>query len=119
MGNDSRAWVVAGDMRELGEASARFHEELGREIAGAGAGFVLAVGEFAEDVIRGARRAGVPDDATEAVATADEAAARARETAREGDLILVKGSRAVGLEAVVEALLGSGEESSPEGERGA
>ena len=102
----SRAWVVAGDMRELGEASAWFHEELGREIVGAGAGFVLAVGEFAEDVIRGARDAGILGDATEAVAAADEAAARAKETVREGDVVLVKGSRAVGLEVVVEALLG-------------
>lgn len=109
IGGDSRAWVVAGDMRELGGASARFHEELGREIAEAGAEFVLAVGEFAGDVIRGARRAGIPDDATEVVADAREAAARARKMARNGDVVLVKGSRAVGLEMVVEALLASGD----------
>ena len=103
----SRAWVVAGDMRELGEASARYHEELGAAIARSGAGLVLAVGDHAEDVVRGARHAGLRHSATEAVATASEAASRAGEIAREGDVVLVKGSRAVGLEAVVEALLGS------------
>jgi UDP-N-acetylmuramoyl-tripeptide--D-alanyl-D-alanine ligase len=103
----SRAWVVAGDMKELGEASARYHEELGDAIACSGAVMVLAVGDHAESVVRGARRAGLRRGATEAVATASEGADRAREIAREGDVVLVKGSRAVGLEVVVEALLGS------------
>jgi UDP-N-acetylmuramoyl-tripeptide--D-alanyl-D-alanine ligase len=99
-----RRWIVAGDMKELGEASRRFHEELGRSVAEAGAQLLLAVGEFAEDVARGAADAGMPPGAVEEAASADEAARRARELVREGDLVLVKGSRAVGLESVVEAL---------------
>ena len=98
-----RRWVVAGDMRELGDASPALHEELGELIARSGAEMVLAAGDFAADVARGCDTENV-----EAVADADEAAKRAVELARDGDLILVKGSRAVGLEKVVEALVGNG-----------
>ena len=98
-----RRWVVAGDMLELGEASPALHEELGRCIARSGAEMVLAAGDYATDIARGCDIENV-----EAVADADEAAKRALELARDGDLILVKGSRGVGLERVVEALVGYG-----------
>jgi len=98
-----RRWVVAGDMRELGDASPALHEELGRLIARSGAEMVLAAGDFAADIVRGCDIENV-----EAVADAEEAAKRALELVRDGDLILVKGSRAVGLEKVVDALVGNG-----------
>ena len=101
-----RRWVVAGDMCELGGDSPALHEELGERIARAGAELVVAIGEFAEDVARGARAAGLAASAIEVTAGAEEAAKIAVELSREGDLVLVKGSRAVGLEIVVEALLG-------------
>jgi UDP-N-acetylmuramoyl-tripeptide--D-alanyl-D-alanine ligase len=100
-----RRVVVAGDMCELGGDSPALHEELGEKIARAGADLVIAVGEFAEAVARGSHAAGLAPDAIEIAADSAEAAALAVELAREGDLVLVKGSRAVGLETVVEALL--------------
>jgi UDP-N-acetylmuramoyl-tripeptide--D-alanyl-D-alanine ligase len=102
-----RRWVIAGDMCELGDASPALHAELGGRIARAGAELVLAVGEFADDIARGASRDYQDTEAVETVANAEEAAKRAVELARDGDFILVKGSRAVGLEAVVEALVGN------------
>ena len=101
-----RRWVVAGDMRELGDGSAALHEKLGEEIARAGAAALLAVGEFAPHTARGAAKAGLPQRSITISNTADDAAPRARDIAREGDLVLVKGSRAVELERVVEALVG-------------
>jgi UDP-N-acetylmuramoyl-tripeptide--D-alanyl-D-alanine ligase len=101
-----RRWVVAGDMRELGESSAGLHEELGERIARAGAEALLAVGEFARHTARGAAKAGLPDWSITISNTADDAAPRAGDIVREGDLVLVKGSRAVELERVVEALVG-------------
>jgi len=100
-----RRWVVAGDMRELGDGSAALHEELGEAIARAGAEALLAVGEFASHTARGAAKAGLPNWSIVISNTADDAAPRARDIVREGDLVLVKGSRAVGLERVVEALM--------------
>jgi len=101
----SRRWVVAGDMNELGDHAPRLHEELGAKIARSGAGALLAVGRFSAQLARGATEAGMPEVSIQRVPTATEASDRARRIARDGDVILVKASRAVGLERVVEALL--------------
>ena len=86
-----RTVAILGDMAELGAAAARFHEEAGREAAGLDV--VLGVGELARHFH--------PD---EWVATAAEAVERSRRLVRPGDAVLVKGSRAVGLEIVADAL---------------
>ena len=86
-----RTVAILGDMAELGADEARFHEEAGRDTAGLDV--VLGVGELARHFH--------PD---EWVATAAEAVERARGLVRPGDAVLVKGSRAVGLEIVAEAL---------------
>ena len=86
-----RTVAILGEMAELGPNAPRFHEEVGRETAGVDV--VLAVGELAR---------GYGPDAW--VATAGEAAELARELVQPGDVVLVKGSRAVGLEVVAGAL---------------
>ncbi|MBV8065431.1 MAG: UDP-N-acetylmuramoyl-tripeptide--D-alanyl-D-alanine ligase [Actinobacteria bacterium] len=86
-----RTVAILGDMAELGPDAPRYHEEIGRE-AGTVA-VVIGVGELAR---------GYEPDAW--AATAAEAAALARELVRPGDVVLVKGSRSVGLEIVAEAL---------------
>jgi UDP-N-acetylmuramoyl-tripeptide--D-alanyl-D-alanine ligase len=100
-----RRWLVVGDMRELGRDAVPLHEELGRLIGRTGAEHLVAVGSLASHIVRGAAQAGMPSTSIQQVSTAAEASERARSIVREGDLILVKGSRAVGLEAVVESLL--------------
>ena len=89
-----RTVAILGEMAELGPDAPRFHEEVGRETAGVDV--VLAVGELAR---------GYGPDAW--VATAGEAAELARELVQPGDVVLVKGSRAVGLEVVADALAGA------------
>jgi UDP-N-acetylmuramoyl-tripeptide--D-alanyl-D-alanine ligase len=84
--------AVLGGMAELGEASAMYHAEAGALAADLGVE-VLAVGELA-------RAYGV--DAW--VDGADAAVERLRETLRPDDVVLVKASRAVGLEGVASAL---------------
>lgn len=103
--HEGRRWVVAGDMLELGDAARPLHQELGRHIARSGAEQILAVGEFSEEIAYGAIQAGMPEESITYVPTVTEAMDRARALARDGDFILVKGSRAVGLERVVEDLL--------------
>jgi UDP-N-acetylmuramoyl-tripeptide--D-alanyl-D-alanine ligase len=104
-GTGARRWVIAGDMNELGEDAPRMHEELGATIARAGAAALLAVGKFAPNIVQGATEAGMPEVSIEQVSTASEASKSACRIARDGDVVLVKASRAVGLECVVEALL--------------
>jgi UDP-N-acetylmuramoyl-tripeptide--D-alanyl-D-alanine ligase len=86
-----RTVAILGEMAELGADAERFHEEIGRELGTVDV--VIGVGELA--------RAYGP---AEWVATASEAADRARVVVQPGDAVLVKGSRSVGLEIVAEAL---------------
>jgi UDP-N-acetylmuramoyl-tripeptide--D-alanyl-D-alanine ligase len=85
-----RTVAVLGDMAELGPDGVKFHEEIGRA---AGVDVIVGVGELARSYA-GALWA----------PTAEEAIRLVLETVRPGDCVLVKGSRAVGLEVVAEAL---------------
>lgn len=105
----ARRVAILGDMRELGPEGPRFHRESGEVAARLGFSPVLGVGELSKDLVEGARAAGAE---AHWVADAAEAAEWAAHTVREGDLVLVKASRGVGLDKVVRRLLpGSGEEA--------
>lgn len=95
-----RRVAILGDMRELGPEGPRFHRESGELAARMGFSPILGVGELSRELVAGAAGADahwVPD-----AAAAAEWAAR---EVREGDLVLVKASRGVGLDAVVRRLL--------------
>jgi UDP-N-acetylmuramoyl-tripeptide--D-alanyl-D-alanine ligase len=96
-----RVVAVLGEMRELGPAADRFHEEAGAYAARAGVGVLIAVGPPAEGYLRGFGEAGE----VHRVGDADEAAELVRDVVEDNDVVLVKGSRAVGLEQVAEALV--------------
>jgi len=87
-----RRVAVLGDMRELGPEGPGYHEEIGRLLRELGIERVIAVGELARAY------------GGEWVATPEEAADRVREELRPGDVVLVKGSLAVGLGVVAENL---------------
>jgi UDP-N-acetylmuramoyl-tripeptide--D-alanyl-D-alanine ligase len=95
---DRRRVAILGEMAELGSAAPAYHEEIGREAGRHGVEVLLAVGELARGYLGG----GVP--ITHWVPDAETAAAEAAELVRPGDVVLVKASRAVGLERVAEAL---------------
>lgn len=104
----ARRWAVLGDMLELGEESAAYHRETGRRAAEMGFSPILGVGVEAQELIRAAAEAGAE---TQWVETVAEASRRAVAELRIGDLVLVKGSRGVGLDLLVESLLTAGGES--------
>ena len=97
---DRRRVAILGDMAELGPGAPAFHEEIGREVERHGVEALVAVGELARGYLEGA--AGVP--VTRWARDAESAAVEAAEVVRPGDCVLVKASRAVGLESVAEAL---------------
>ncbi|HEX8501200.1 MAG TPA: UDP-N-acetylmuramoyl-tripeptide--D-alanyl-D-alanine ligase [Pyrinomonadaceae bacterium] len=100
----TRRVVVAGEMLELGEEGPALHREAGGEIAGFGVDVLWGVRGLARELIEGARASGMGDSATRFFESSEEAAAAAVEFVRPGDLVLVKGSRGVHTERVVEAL---------------
>ncbi len=94
----ARAIVVLGDMLELGDGAHDEHRALGRLVAELGLDELVAVGEYAQDVVDGAGT-NVP---VVRVAARDDVAASLRLAS--GDVVLVKGSRSVGLERVAAEL---------------
>ena len=99
-----RRVLVLGDMLELGELSAELHHDLGREAARSGVDAVLLVGSFVRAAAAGALEGGLGAGALSHFATTDEAVRGAVDLVREGDVVLVKGSRGMALERVVGAL---------------
>jgi len=90
-----RRLAVLGEMRELGPDAPAFHREVGEHARERGVEWIIGVGELAS--------AYAPD---EQVADAEAAADALAAALRPGDAVLVKGSRAVGLERVAEKLTG-------------
>jgi UDP-N-acetylmuramoyl-tripeptide--D-alanyl-D-alanine ligase len=100
-GGSARRVAVLGDMLELGPDERSFHLEVGRHAARIGVELLITVGPLA------AAMGEVFDGESHRVATAAEAASVVRELVKPGDVVLVKGSRGVGLEAVCSALTAS------------
>jgi UDP-N-acetylmuramoyl-tripeptide--D-alanyl-D-alanine ligase len=103
----SRKIVVAGEMLELGPASAELHRECGKEAAAAGAAFVIGVQGEARSILEGARDAGIAADQLKFADDSAEAGKMLSNVVRKGDVVLVKGSRGVRLEQVLNALRSS------------
>jgi len=100
--NVKRKFVIAGEMMELGPDAPAMHHEAGREIAQLGIDVLWGVRGLASQIVSGAREAGL--ESARFFASSDEAAAAAADEVREGDLVLVKGSRSVETDKVVKAL---------------
>ncbi len=100
--NWKRRIVIAGEMLELGPDSSRLHREAGREIARSGIDVLWGVRGLSEEIIAGSREEGLK--ATRFFESSTDAAAAIASEVNEGDLILVKGSRGVATEKVVDAL---------------
>ena len=99
-----RKVVVAGEMLELGPDAAELHRGCGREAVKAGAAVIVGVRGEAKSILDGAREAGAPEDALHFAADAVDAGQFLTRTLKEGDVVLVKGSRGVKLEQTLNAL---------------
>ncbi|HMD68851.1 MAG TPA: UDP-N-acetylmuramoyl-tripeptide--D-alanyl-D-alanine ligase, partial [Chitinivibrionales bacterium] len=109
---ESPTVAIVGDMLELGKFSARLHVELGRQLAAAHVKRILAVGEYASAIAKGAIEGGMARKNILTAPDSSSAAPMARALVKSGDVVLLKGSRGVHLETVYEGL-GAAEESSP------
>jgi UDP-N-acetylmuramoyl-tripeptide--D-alanyl-D-alanine ligase len=104
--NYHRRILAAGEMRELGAASRELHREAGRFAAKTGKiDLVIGVAGDAAQIVEGALEAGLPRAQTKFFPTPEEAAEFLGALVVAGDLLLVKGSRGVKMERIVEALI--------------
>jgi len=93
-------------MRELGATSPQLHREAGKFAAETGKiDWVVGVEGDAAQIVEGAVAAGVPRAQTKVFASSEEAAKFLSSFTASGDLLLVKGSRGVKMERIVESLL--------------
>ncbi|MCD4754224.1 MAG: UDP-N-acetylmuramoyl-L-alanyl-D-glutamate--2,6-diaminopimelate ligase [Deltaproteobacteria bacterium] len=101
--------AILGDMLELGDAAHDFHQDIGRLSADTGVDFLIFVGQFADAVSKTAQKAGISQKAirifpnTKDLLSWIESAALDRMPSPA--TILVKGSRAIGLERAADALI--------------
>jgi len=107
-----RRVAVLGGMRELGAESEAAHRQVGRR-AGAVVRALVAVGAEGALIAEEAVRAGLPREQVRLVASTAEAPDALRAALRPGDVVLVKGSRALHLEDTVQWLVGGDEPSPP------
>lgn len=99
----NRAVAVLGDMLELGPEELRYHRELGEYAAAKGVDVLVAVGPRASHTARAFAGAGKNGE-THTASDADAAAELLKHLLAPGDAVLIKGSRAVGLERVAQGL---------------
>lgn len=99
-----RRIVVAGEMLELGPTSPELHRAIGARCHEAGIDWLIAVQGDAQFFLKGAEQAGLPTSRMMFFARPDIAAPYCRALLQPGDVVLVKGSRAVHLEKVMEHL---------------
>ena len=97
-----RRIAVLGDMLELGALSADAHEEIGQQAADS-ADVLIGVGELARTIVAAAKDAGLVE--THSTVDGGEALVLLRRIQRSGDVILVKGSRALALDRLADALV--------------
>jgi len=103
-GYTGRRIAIVGDMLELGDYAEQAHRNAGTAVAEAGVEVLIAVGEWAEMFKKGFVEK-MPENAQVAVAKdASEAAEITMEKLKKGDVVLVKASRLLHLEEVVEAI---------------
>jgi UDP-N-acetylmuramoyl-tripeptide--D-alanyl-D-alanine ligase len=105
MGAGRRTWAVLGEMRELGDASVEEHDAIGRLAVRLDISRLVCVGDATRVMHLGASSEGSWGEESMHVPDVEAAIALLLEQVRPDDVILVKASRAIGLERVAEALL--------------
>jgi UDP-N-acetylmuramoyl-tripeptide--D-alanyl-D-alanine ligase len=101
---ERRRVFVAGEMWDLGRASTELHEMVGSTLGAGSLDLLVAVGPKTRHLVHGARSAGLPNRNIKWFETTDTAALEVPRMLEPSDVVLVKGSRGMKMEGVVDAL---------------
>jgi UDP-N-acetylmuramoyl-tripeptide--D-alanyl-D-alanine ligase len=104
MKGENRGILVMGDMLELGSTSAEEHEKAGKGLAAMGLAYLIFLGEKARHMAEGACAEGVREENVRIAKTHMEVLTFLGEKIKKGDCILVKGSRAMKMERIIQGL---------------
>jgi len=100
-----KAFAVLGDMLEMGDDTATLHRQIGRKAAKQGMDYLLAIGKQACHLLAGAGEMGMSRESLTEAEEHRELALKVHRLMDAGDWVLVKGSRGMRMEKVVEALI--------------
>jgi UDP-N-acetylmuramyl pentapeptide synthase len=101
---EGRRVLVLGDMLELGDSAPEEHHAIGRAVAESGIELLVLVGELVRATAAGALEGGMPAERVVHLGSPVQALASISELVGQGDVCLIKASRALGLERLVERL---------------
>ncbi|MBN2212036.1 MAG: UDP-N-acetylmuramoyl-tripeptide--D-alanyl-D-alanine ligase [Sedimentisphaerales bacterium] len=99
-----RLIMVCGDMCELGVEAQRYHSELGRQIAAAKIDLLFTVGDLAAIAATSAVEMGMPRGLVQRAINSRRLARLIKASLRDGDVICVKGSRAMKMETIIKSM---------------
>jgi len=102
---DKRKIAVFSDMKELGEYSVEMHVEVGEETWRSGFDMLCVWGDDAQYMVRGAVRAGMPHEKALVFDTREDLTVYLKNECTTDDVVLVKGSRSMKMEEVVNGLV--------------
>ena len=103
-GEERRIIVGLGEMLELGDETVRAHIQAGKMVAETGAGFLFAIGAHAQHMLKGAIETGFPSERAIESKSQHDMVDQINDVVEKGDLVLLKGSRMMGLEKVAQGL---------------
>lgn len=104
MAGERRRIAVLGDMLELGEAAVPAHRRVGTEAAGS-VDYLITVGNLARSIANGAIAAGLPSGQVFSTASNEETIAVLKDLLAPDDVVLIKGSRGMRMEEIVQSLI--------------
>jgi UDP-N-acetylmuramoyl-tripeptide--D-alanyl-D-alanine ligase len=104
---ECKSTVILGDMLELGIEAEKYHEEIGRIVADTGVNKAYLRGDFTKALAKGAMKRGMKGDQVIIDLNTEETAAQLKACMKTGDWVLVKGSRKMKMEEIVQAILGA------------
>jgi UDP-N-acetylmuramoyl-tripeptide--D-alanyl-D-alanine ligase len=99
-----RTFLVAGDMLELGDVSEKAHEEVGEFAAEGAIDFLIVVGELASFMAKGALKKGMKENNVFLCETVEDAGRILNERIESRDVVLIKGSRGMKMERIIDKL---------------
>ncbi len=100
-----RRIAALGEMAELGDATVREHEDVGRYAAKSGLDLLVVVGEKAKIIAQAAVEAGFAESNISMFPNAEEAGRYIQRELKEGDVVLVKGSQVARMEKITKELM--------------
>lgn len=101
---DRRKVFVAGEMWDLGQRSQELHQMVGHSLGSGSIDFLVAVGNSTRYLVQGARKAGLPNQRIRWFETVETASIELTHLLEPSDVVLVKGSRGMKMEGILDAL---------------